>query len=83
MKKITILLALIVFTVSATFAQKSKVSTANKLKDEGKLGEALETIKEAIDPNNEKAEKTIDWPETWEVQGRYISGHRKIYKSRL
>ncbi len=69
MKKITILLALIVFTVSATFAQKSKVSSANKLKEEGKLDEALETIKEAIDPNNEKAEKTIDWPETWEARG--------------
>ncbi len=69
MKKITILLTLVVFAVSATFAQKSKVSTAKKLKEEGKLDQALQTINEAIDPNDEKSEKTIDWPETWEMRG--------------
>lgn len=69
MKKITILLALLVFTVTATFAQKSKVAKAKQLKDEGKLEEALQTINEAIDPNNEKSTKTIDWPDTWEVRG--------------
>jgi tetratricopeptide (TPR) repeat protein len=69
MKKITILLALLVFTGSATFAQKSKVTNAKKLKDEGKLEEALQMINEAVDPNNDKSDKTIDWPDTWEVRG--------------
>lgn len=69
MKKTTILLALVVFTVSATFAQKGKVMTAKNLKDEGKLDEALEYINTAIDPNNEKSEKSISWPDTWEVRG--------------
>jgi TPR repeat protein len=68
MKKTTILLALVVFTVSAVFAQKSKVTSAKKSLDEGNVGEALEMINEAIDPNNEKAEKTISDPETWEIR---------------
>ncbi len=69
MKKATILLAIVVFTISATFAQKGKVSTARNLKDTGKLDQALETINETIDPNNPKSEKTVDWPDTWEVRG--------------
>ena len=69
MKKTTILLAIVVFTISATFAQKGKVSTARNLKDTGKLDQALETINETIDPNNPKSEKTVDWPDTWEVRG--------------
>ena len=69
MKRITILLTLVVFTVSATFAQKGKVTSAKNLKDTGKLEEALKNINEAIDPNNEKAEKSIPWPQTWEVRG--------------
>lgn len=68
MKKTIILLALL-FTVSATFAQKGKVTSAQNLKDAGKLEEALETIELAIDPSNEKAEKSIPWPKTWEVRG--------------
>ncbi len=68
MKKITFLLALVIFVTSAAFAQKSKVTNAKKLMDEGKLGEALEMINEAIDPNNEKSEKTISSPDTWEVR---------------
>ena len=69
MKKLTILLTMVVFTISATFAQKSKVSSASNLKDEGKLDEALQTINEAIDPTNEKSEKTISWPDTWVARG--------------
>lgn len=68
MKKTIILLALL-FTVSATFAQKGKVTSAQNLKDAGKIEEALETIEMAVDPSNEKAEKSIPWPKTWEVRG--------------
>lgn len=68
MKKTIILLAFI-FTVSATFAQKGKVTSAQNLKDAGKIEEALEAIETAIDPSNEKAEKSIPWPKTWEVRG--------------
>ena len=68
MKKTIILLAF-VFAVSATFAQKGKVTTAQNLKDTGKLDKALETIEETVDPANEKSEKTISWPKAWEVRG--------------
>lgn len=71
MKRTIILLAFI-FTVSATFAQKGKVTSAQNLKDAGKLQEALETIETAIDPANEKAEKSIPWPKTWEVRGEIL-----------
>ncbi|PIF02042.1 MAG: hypothetical protein CR996_01970 [Draconibacterium sp.] len=68
MKKAIILLALI-FTVTITFAQKGKVSSAQNLKESGKLAKALEAINETINPENPKSEKTINWPNTWEVRG--------------
>lgn len=68
MKKTIILLAL-VFAVSGAFAQKGKVTSAQTFKDTGKLDKAVEAINEAIDPSNEKAEKSIPWPKTWEVRG--------------
>lgn len=68
MKKTIILLAL-VFCVSAVFAQKGKVASAQNLKETGKLDKALETIEATIDPSNDKSEKTISWPKTWEVRG--------------
>lgn len=68
MKKTIILLSLL-FAFSATYAQKGKVTSAENLKDAGKIEEALKTIEEAIDPSNEKAEKSIPWPKTWEVRG--------------
>ncbi|HPE84519.1 MAG TPA: tetratricopeptide repeat protein [Aequorivita sp.] len=68
MKKTIILLAF-VFAVSGAFAQKGKVTTAQNLKETGKLDKALEAIEETIDPSNEKSEKTISWPKTWEVRG--------------
>ncbi|WP_163325124.1 tetratricopeptide repeat protein [Draconibacterium mangrovi] len=68
MKKTIILLALI-FSVSAVFAQKGKVTSAQNLKDSGKLDQALEAIKEATDATNDKAEKSLPWPKTWEVKG--------------
>ena len=68
MKRTIILLAL-VFAFSAAFAQRGKVTTAQSLKDAGKLAEAYEAIKEASDESNPKAEKSFAWPKTWEVKG--------------
>jgi len=68
MKRTIILLAL-VLAFSGSFAQKGKVTTAQSLKDAGKLDEAFAAIEEAVDPANEKAEKSIPWPKTWEVRG--------------
>ena len=68
MKRTIILLALIL-AFSAGFAQKGKVTSAQTLKDAGKLEEAFAAIQEATDPANEKAEKSIPWPKTWEVRG--------------
>ncbi len=68
MKRTFILLAMMLgFTVA--FAQKGKVTTAQSLKDAGKLNEAFATIEEAVNPANDKAEKSIPWPKTWEVRG--------------
>lgn len=68
MKRTIILLAL-VLTFSASFAQKGKVTSAQSLKEAGKIDEAFAAIEEAIDPSNSKAEKSIPWPKTWEVRG--------------
>jgi tetratricopeptide (TPR) repeat protein len=68
MKRTFILIALII-SVSAVFAQKGKVSSAQSYKDAGKLDEAYTTIEETINPSNDKSDKTIDWPRTWEVRG--------------
>lgn len=68
MKKSIILLALL-FAFGGAFAQKGKVTSAQNFKDTGKLDKALEAIKEATDPSNEKAEKSIPWSKTWEVRG--------------
>ena len=68
MKRTFILLAMMLgFTVA--FAQKGKVTTAQSLKDAGKLDEAFAAIEEAVNPANDKAEKSIPWPKTWEVRG--------------
>ena len=71
MKRTIILLAL-VFAFSAAFAQRGKVTTAQSLKDAGKLAEAYEAIKEAADESNPKAEKSFAWPKTWEVRGEVL-----------
>jgi tetratricopeptide (TPR) repeat protein len=68
MKRTIILLAL-VFTFSAAFAQKGKVTTAQSLKDAGKLAEALEAIEQAANASDPKAEKSAPWPKTWETRG--------------
>ncbi len=67
--KRTIILLAFVFAVSGAFAQKGKVTSAQNLKDTGKLDKALEAIESAIDEANPKAGKSIPWPKTWEVRG--------------
>jgi len=68
MKKTIILLAFLVAS-AATFAQKGKVTTAQTLKDAGKLDKALEAINAAADAANPDAEKSFNWPKTWQVRG--------------
>jgi len=68
MKRTIILLAFI-FAISGAFAQKGKVTSAQNLKESGKIEKALETIEGAIDPSNSKASKSIPWAKTWEVRG--------------
>jgi len=67
--KRTIILLAFVFAISGAFAQKGKVTSAQNLKESGKIEKALETIERAIDPSNSKASKSIPWPKTWEVRG--------------
>ncbi|MGQ8335363.1 tetratricopeptide repeat protein [Sunxiuqinia sp. A32] len=79
MMKRTILLIALIVCVAATYAQKGKVISAQSYKDTQKLQEALDAIKETIDPNNPKAEKTIPWPKTWEVRGEI---YQAVYQSK-
>src|SRR6056297_1968652 len=78
MKKTIILLNLAILIVLAACSPRTKVTSSQNLKDTGKLKEALETIDDAIDPSNENAEKTINWPRTWEVRGDI---YQSIYQS--
>ncbi|MDD4190799.1 MAG: tetratricopeptide repeat protein [Mangrovibacterium sp.] len=79
MMKKTILLITFLIAVAGAYAQKGKVASAQTLKDSQKLDKALEAINEAIDPKNDKAEKSIDWPKTWEVRGDI---YRAVYQSK-
>lgn len=78
MKKTFFLLLALVFAISG-FAQKGKVTSAQNLKESGKLKEALETINLTVDPANEKSDKTMDWPRTWEVRGEI---YQAIFQSK-
>jgi tetratricopeptide (TPR) repeat protein len=78
MKRVITLLAF-VFAISGVFAQKGKVTSAQNLKNSGKLVKAIEVIKITIDPSNSRAQKTIPWPKTWEVRGEI---YQAIYKSK-
>lgn len=78
MKKI--LLVVILLTVNGfLFAQKGKVSSALSFKEGGKLDKAWEAIQEAVNPNNPKAEKSLNWPDSWEARGEILEA---IYKSK-
>jgi len=79
MKKIILLFAIFSLIGVSAFAQKGKVVSARSLKDAGKLEKALETINVAIDKNNEKSKKSIDWPTTWQVRGDI---YRAIFASK-
>lgn len=68
MKKLMILMVLVSIVFSGC-GQKGLVTKSQNLKDTGKLDEALENINLAVDPSNDKADKTISWPRTWEVRG--------------
>lgn len=78
MKKTILMLAILISAVAGSYAQKGKVSSAQTLKDSGKLDKALETINLTIDPSNPKSEKTIPWPKTWEVRGEI---YHALYKT--
>jgi tetratricopeptide (TPR) repeat protein len=69
MKRIIIFLNVALLILLVACSPRTKVSSSQSLKDTGKLDEALQTINEAIDPTAENAEKTVDWPRTWEVRG--------------
>ncbi len=57
---------------TVVFAQKGKVTSAIAFKDAGKLDKAWETIKETLDPANEKAAKTVNWTGTWQARGEIL-----------
>ncbi|NLB92905.1 MAG: hypothetical protein GX792_05740, partial [Bacteroidales bacterium] len=78
MKKVFILSALVFITFLGN-AQKGLVTKAQSLKEAGKLDEALQNINKAIDPSNDKADKTINWPNTWEVRGEV---YQAIFQSK-
>jgi tetratricopeptide (TPR) repeat protein len=56
----------------AVFAQKGKVTSALSYKDEGKLDKAWAAINEAVDPANQKAEKTVGWFGAWQARGEIL-----------
>ena len=64
--------AVLLFVGIIGFAQKGKVTSALSYRDAGKLDKAWETIKETLDPANEKAEKTLNWTGTWQARGEII-----------
>jgi tetratricopeptide (TPR) repeat protein len=74
--------ALFTFLIVATtiFAQKGKVSSALSLKESGEIQKAYTAIQEAIDPTNEKSEKSINWPKTWETRGQIL---QEAYKKNI
>lgn len=78
MKKTIILLNLAILIILAGCSPRTKVTSSQNLKDTGKLKEALATIDEAIDPSSENAEKTLNWPRTWEVRGDI---YQSVYQS--
>jgi tetratricopeptide (TPR) repeat protein len=77
MRKIIILLN-VALLILAGCSPRTKVTSSLNLKDAGKLEQAVNTIDEAIDPDAENAEKTLNWPRTWEVRGEI---YQAIYQS--
>ena len=79
MKKFLTLFSLLLFATTI-FAQRGKVSLALSYKESGDLQKAYSTIQDAIDSTNEKSEKSITWPRTWEVRGQIL---QEIYKKNV
>lgn len=77
--KINIIIIISFLSVSNLFAQKGKVNVALSYKESGNLDKAVAAIEEAIDPKNPKAEKSVNWPKTWEVRGEI---YQAIYQSK-
>jgi len=77
MRQLLITVAL-TFVCHGLFAQKGQVSKATTYKESGELDKALECIQAAIDPENEKSEKSVAWPRTWQVRGEIF---QEIHKS--
>lgn len=75
-KKSTIIVGII--AVAFYSCQTGKVLSVLNMKESGELAEAVKTIETYVDPSNEKSEKTIEWPKTWEVRGEI---YQAIYKS--
>ncbi len=78
MKKIVFLLNLAIVIILTACSHRTQIISSQNLKDEGKLKEALATINKAVDPSNEEAKETLNWPKTWEVRGDI---YQAIYQS--
>ena len=80
MRKIGILSTFVLFVIIViTSCKTAQVTSALSMKDSGDLKKAVTTINEAVDPSSEKAEKTINWPKTWEVRGEI---YQAIFQSK-
>lgn len=77
MKRFIIVLNLLILSISL-FAQKGKVTQALNFKETGELDKAFESIQMAINPENEKSKKSINWPRTWGVRGEI---YQAIYQT--
>ncbi len=79
MMRNTVIIVLFLFVATTVLAQKGKVNLAISQKDAGNLEKAVMTINEAIDPNNEKAAKSLVWPGTWMARGEI---YQAVYQSK-
>lgn len=77
MKQLFITIAMVV-VCHALFAQRAQVTRASNYINSGELDKAMECINAAIDPQNEKSEKSINWPRTWQVRGEV---YQAIFRS--
>ncbi|MCF8358683.1 MAG: tetratricopeptide repeat protein [Prolixibacteraceae bacterium] len=71
MKQLVTILTLILFS-TAVFAQRGKVTSALSYKESGDIEKAFETIEIAVDTTNPRADRSLDWPRTWEVRGQIL-----------
>ena len=79
MKKLILLITILIATVGGTYAQRAKVTSAQSLKNSGKIAEAIAAINEAVDQSNPKADKSYNWSRAWEVRGEI---YKAVYNSK-